>query len=314
MDFDDSARGPAMLDLARFGVSIALTTELNGWEDQTEALLAELWRGYRDGLANPDALAPVPTLVARVAERFDDDRASFLDSAESLMEPGASTPGDVGAELRQGLSLLREALSSEYPERRERFFEVKRVGEYRQGIGSALTEKYLIRVEGETDAANDDVILEAKLLRELKDVPCVRRGRSDPFPVLIAQSRLAYRPYDFAGYMYLDPSRAQGSPLGASYWDGSVYIVHSWIDQYQELSVRDSFASALELREVVYDSGVQLGRGHGAGLSGELDPLRGAVADLARGGYEELLRLVELLDAEWMQRWRAFRAADESSR
>ena len=54
------------------------------------------------------------------------------------------------------------------------FFEVKRVGALTMGVGSALDEKYLIIFEGYTAAAEDDIVVEAKQIRDLAGNPCVR--------------------------------------------------------------------------------------------------------------------------------------------
>jgi hypothetical protein len=51
-------------------------------------------------------------------------------------------------------------------------FKVKRIGMLTMGIGSALDEKYLIPFEGPTAA--DDMVVEAKRIRDLQGNFCVR--------------------------------------------------------------------------------------------------------------------------------------------
>jgi len=305
MDFDDSARGPALVDVTRFGVSVVLAAERNGWASDTDGLLEELWRGYVDALRDPEMRAPVPGVVETTRAPFGSDRAPFLESSESLMRPRRMTIDEVNPVLRFGLSLFVETLTTDYPEEGEAFFTVKSVGRLEMGIGSALSDKFLVRVEGPTPSATDDVVLEAKRMSALEDIDCIYRGGSDPFPVLIAQSQLAYRPYDYVGYVYFDPARAGEGSFGEDYWDGAVYIIHSWIDNYVELSVDHSFGSVEELREVVYDAGAQLGRGHSTGNGDALG--RGALVTLADSRHDLYREIVSELSGEWMERWRDFR-------
>ena len=53
-DFDDSARGPALIDMVRFLGSIDLTLRRRGWIGDREALFDRFFAGYRRGLAEPD--------------------------------------------------------------------------------------------------------------------------------------------------------------------------------------------------------------------------------------------------------------------
>jgi hypothetical protein len=173
----------------------------------------------------------------------------------------------------------------------ESFFRVKKAGALHIGIGSAADEKYLFRVEGETDADDDDVLLEFKEVRDLGMIPCIRH---DPGPtrILVGQARLAYQPFRYPGAVHV------GS---LNFW------VHAWPLNYEELRIED-LRSPDELEEVAYDAGVQLGLGHPKRWSAhEAAHLRHA---LASGLPEERIRGAAAdLAAETRSAWERFRAA-----
>ena len=52
-DFDDSARGPAVIDIARFLGSIDLVTRRRSWENDREKLFDRFVDGYKRGLTDP---------------------------------------------------------------------------------------------------------------------------------------------------------------------------------------------------------------------------------------------------------------------
>ena len=62
--------------------------------------------------------------------------------------------------FERGKKWYVDAMTAQHPELPAHFFATKRVGRLHAGIGSALNEKYLMRVEGATPAPDDDVILE----------------------------------------------------------------------------------------------------------------------------------------------------------
>jgi len=47
--------------------------------------------------------------------------------------------------------------------------------------------------------------------------------------------------------------------------------VHSWVDNYKEMSVEESFENPEQLAEIAYDVGVQLGQGHPKQIAGPFD-------------------------------------------
>jgi hypothetical protein len=99
------------------------------------------------------------------------------------------------------------------------FFSIKKAGRPKLGIGSALDEKYLFRIEGWSKEAGDDQILEAKLVRPPSDVDCVRTDQG-PERVPLGMALIAYAPFPFSGLL---------THRGRTFW------VHGWTDDYMEL-------------------------------------------------------------------------------
>ena len=59
-DFDDSARGRAVIDIARFLGSVDLVTRRRSWEKERERLFDRFVEGYKRGLLEPHHLPPPP--------------------------------------------------------------------------------------------------------------------------------------------------------------------------------------------------------------------------------------------------------------
>jgi len=115
------------------------------------------------------------------------------------------------------------------------------------GAGSAATEKYHLRVEGET-AAGDDVLLEVKEVRDLTWISCIR-VEPGPGRIVVGRSRVAHQPFRHAG---------------AENVAGSDFRVHSWPLNDVEPRIQD-LRSPEESNEVACGVGVLLGRGHSKG-------------------------------------------------
>jgi len=285
-DFDDATRGPPVVDMARLATSVALAARRRGWDP--DPLLDALERGYRRGLMEPQDRPPTPALVARVRRQAHKPKAEALAEAEALMV-------EISPEDRRGLV---EGIGRYGAERREvepdladSYFRVKHAGALQLGIGSALSRKYLFRVEGPTAAPDDDLLLEAKEVRPLDGISCVHTAQAgNPLRILIASTRLAYQPYAHVGY-YVGADR--------NFW------IHAWQTNYRELSVDPGTPASPrtreELAEVVFDAGFQLGRGHpnhvGAPLEEEvrryLSHRVGRQARLARERLDILVAAVE---------------------
>jgi hypothetical protein len=137
-DFDDSARGPAFIDIVRFLGSIDLITRQRGWTDDRDALWDRFFLGYRLGLANPDYRPPEPDIVRVLREQLPVAPAAYLAWGENLMQPMEEAS-------RRFVVVAMEAL--EPLVRRERpalvpgYFAVKRAGWLHLGVGSFVTRK-----------------------------------------------------------------------------------------------------------------------------------------------------------------------------
>ena len=286
-DFDDSSSGQAMLDLVRFGASIRLAARERGWEGQADRLWARFWNGYELALRDPLTEAPEPGFVRRLRAAFSSDRLALLAHAEAFIE-SLPEPRPMLEEQTRKETIALLARNSGLP---VSFFRVKKAGVLHMGIGSAADEKYLFRVDGETTADDDDVLLEFKAVRDLRSIPCIR---FDPGPtrIIVGESDLAYEPYRYTGAVHA---------AGLDFW------VHAWPLNYAELRIED-LRSPEELSEVVYDAGVQLGRGHPKRWSGsEAERLR---RQLVQGLPEERMREAAVeLAAETVRAWERFRAA-----
>jgi hypothetical protein len=286
-DFDDASAGPAMLDLVRFGASLRLAARERGWEAEADRLFALFWSGYELALRDPTTEAPEPALARRLQAAFDPDRIALLARAETLMQMLPEPRPMLDEEARKE-TIATLARNSRLP---VSFFRVKKAGALNVGVGSAADEKYLFRIEGETALDDDDVLLEFKEVRDLGAIPCIRH---DPGPsrIIVGQSRLAYEPFRYAGTI------RSGT---VNFW------VHSWPLNYVELRIED-LRSSEELQEIVYDAGVQLGRGHPKRWSPkEAQVLR---RRLARGLPSERVRSVaaQLAD-ETVRAWERFRSS-----
>jgi hypothetical protein len=183
-----------------------------------------------------------------------------------------------------------EAMLEQDPDLDDGFYQVVDAGYLGLGVGSALDRKYLVRVRGASDEPLDDAVLEIKEVRELEDIECIRvSSGSDPFRVLLGQTRIAYEPFGHLGYIRFRED---------SFW------IHAWVENYKEVEIGESFASSEELAEVAYDVGVQLGRGHvnqiGAPLDAQLRSEQMRILDRDEDRLEQAVKeLTELTFDAW---------------
>jgi uncharacterized protein (DUF2252 family) len=288
-DFDDCTRGQPVIDLVRFGSSLVLAARQSGWPAQARQVVGDFLHGYRDGLGGGRLQLDMPAVVTRLRSHFRWDHAPALASAHKMID-AAPLPKDAFAD---GMARLEElvAFARELP---PRFFEVKRIGALTMGIGSALDEKYLIVIEGVSDAAADDLILEAKQIRELAGNPCVRTdvGASR---VLDGQRLIAYEPFAYAAVVR----------------HGDKYFwVHDWTDDYAEASIGTAIASLRDLREIAYDAGVQMGRAHPKRADTSRDKDRANAVRKAVSNHEvRIRRTIDEMADRTEAAWRNFRQA-----
>ncbi len=299
-DFDDSSFGPGVLDIVRFGGSIYLMSEQRGWSDSFGAALEAFLAGYREALERPERERQPTAFAERTRPGFDADRAEFLVWATELMEE-LPDPELFEDHYRR----YRELMEAEHEELAEGFFEMKRAGRFRMGVGSALDEKYLACIEGPSPAPDDDIILEAKEVRDLSGIDCISGSDAGgAFRILIAQSRIGDMPHRFL---------AQIPPAPRAPVSARMYWVHEWLANYAELDVEETLESPEELAEIARDVGFQMGRGHVRAIASPLDSqLRRAQLALLEELDEELREVVVELSQRSHVAWRAFVAAAES--
>ncbi|HSD65509.1 MAG TPA: DUF2252 family protein [Vicinamibacteria bacterium] len=286
-DFDDCTRGKAVIDLVRFGSSLLLAARERGWTAEERRLVDAFLSGYRTGLGGGRREMRTPDLVTRSRVGFKWDHAAALRQALELVER-APLPVDAFAD---GASRFAELVSfvRELP---PAFFRVKRLGALTMGVGSALDEKYLLILEGDTPAAEDDLVVEAKQIRDLAGNPCVRTdvGASR---VLDGQRLIAYEPFAYAAVV----------PHG-----GKFFWMHDWTDDYREASIATAIRSARDLREIAFDAGVQMGRAHPKRPDGVQDKERRKAAARSLDAIEPRVRAaMRDMAARTESAWRAFR-------
>ena len=296
-DFDDAAAGPAVLDLVRFGVSLHLASRALGIADRADAVVAAFLEGYRSGLRDGETVPPEPALATRLRAGFAKGRRELLAKAEALMQPIEMSRRDFERASQQYRRLMEE----EHPHLPAGFFDIKSLGALKLGIGSAFREKYLLRVEGATEAPEDDVILEAKAIRDLTGVDCIQRPRKAITRVAVAQARLSFVLPRYVGYVILHPYL--GFERREKFW------VFAWDDHYAELSVPRSFGTPQDLFDVARDAGVQLGRGHPKGIADPYEAmLRRALLSSVSDFEADIAAAVHDLTRQTIAAWESVRA------
>ncbi|MBK6514750.1 MAG: DUF2252 family protein [Polyangiaceae bacterium] len=242
VDFDDATKGPPILDWLRFATSIWLATDD---ADTAEYAIARFIDGYRAGLAEPNAVvkASEPAAAKRIRARFKTTPAEWLDKITGLIQP---IDPSKRAKMERARSIYVAAMRQQNPDLSEAFFTLKVGGALKMGIGSAHEDKFLVRVEGPSDAPSDDVILESKQMKHQLLGSCVRGDARDPTRVIAAQAKFSRSPQRLLGYVAIDDNN---------------YYVHAWRVHYTELDIADVHGRR-ELAELTYDVGLQLGRGH----------------------------------------------------
>jgi hypothetical protein len=293
VDFDDSAQGPYVIDLVRFGVSLELADRQKGWRGGSRAF-DDFLRGYRDALANPGVDRPPHRTIARARSGFAFDHGLALRRADALMDSDPVPVSGLERDLRGYVAEMR----AQAPALPPGFFRLKKAGRLDMGIGSALDEKYLLRIEGWTAEEDDDEILEVKGVHALPDGRCVRTDLG-PQRVPVGMSLIAYASFELSGIL------ARGDRF---FW------VHEWTDDYVELSIESSFSEPGDLREVAYDVGVQLGRAHPKGGRTSPRGLRRALLASTQTNEDRIRRAVDELTEATVAAWKAFRGGPPEAR
>ena len=246
-DFDDSARGPAVVDMVRFIGSLELVAAQRGWQASLPQAIDAFFSGYRQALDLPAYLPPDPAVVRRLRAEPVKSQQEFLAWADSLME--AVDPEDLGR-LEISWRTVEAFAVRVDPEFTPAFLRRTKVGWLRMGIGSALTRKLLIRVEGPSPAPEDDLVLEAKEMAAVDRDSCVSiPPSSEAFRVIEGMQQIGR----FDQRLVVAMPQPVGVPReGAGWW------VRGWDRSYREFQVADlKFPD--DLRELAHDVGAQLG-------------------------------------------------------
>jgi Uncharacterized protein conserved in bacteria (DUF2252) len=293
VDFDDSARGPAYVDIVRYLGSIELAVRQRGWASRRNALWNRFLEGYRQGLETPDYRPPEPDSVRRLRAQAPMTRAAFLGWAEQQMQPmDEITSKSVVA----GMAEFERFMRAERADLRPGYFGVAHAGWLRIGVGSAAIRKVLIRVQGPTSDADDDVVLELKEFVNLRGFGCLE-GQTDTTALRIIDGtrQLGRVKHDIlaVGPTLLIPAAADRAEPWLDWW------VASWEPTYREVRLSD-LRSVEDLSDIVYDSGVQLGAGATQDASVRSQALAW-VARLADRLKREASTIVDELIAGWRE-------------
>lgn len=296
-DFDDAARGPAIVDIVRFLASIDLAVRKRGWTRDRDALWNRFLAGYRRGLSEPDYHPAPPSVVRRMRAQAPPSRAAFLARGEQQMQPMQDTAMKNIIAAMEGFAGF---IHAQRPELAPGYFRISRAGWLRTGVGSAVAKKILIRIQGPTPEPDDDELLEVKEISSLTGLRCLEDPPSRPVLRVIAGSRqLGRLKHNIlaAGPDLPIPDLADSAEHLRDWW------VRSWEPSYREVALAD-FRSVDELTAVVFDSGVQLGAGRFQAEVGSVDSAvrERVAASLARldGRIRtETSTLVEELLAGW---------------
>ena len=251
-DFDDSARGPEFVDVVRFLGSIDLATRQRGWTRDRDALWDRFFAGYRAGLSNPQYQPEEPAIVRLLRAQKHLPRAAFLALGESLMQPMEEA---LSKAVVAGMEAFERFIRQDRADLPAGYFTVKRAGWLRIGVGSGVTKKVLIRVEGPTSGDEDDVLLEAKEMSNLDGVRCLEGPTTPPALRIIDGTRqLSRLKHDIlaVGPTLLIPAAAGRAEHWLDWW------VSSWEPSYREIHLSD-LRSVKDLASIVFDSGAQLG-------------------------------------------------------
>ena len=176
-DFDDSARGPAAIDIVRFLGSIDLVARQRSWEKDRDRLFDRFVEGYKRGLTEPHYLPPPPDVVRRLRAQAPPTRAAFLASGEIRMKPLADVTMKA---VVAAIEAFARVVLRERPDLTPEYFRVVRAGWLQSGVGSAVSPKIMVRVQGPSDDPTDDELLELKKIEDLLGLGCLKTPTVQP--------------------------------------------------------------------------------------------------------------------------------------
>jgi len=301
-DFDDSARGPAVVDIVRFLGSIDLVTRRRAWEKDRNTLFDRFVEGYKRGLTDPHYLPPPPDIVGRLRAQAPATRAALLAWGESKMQPLGDTSMKA---VVAGIEAVARVILRERPDLTPEYFRVVRAGSVKMGVGSAVIPKIMVRVRGPSDDPADDELLESKKIGDLSGLSCLKTPTVQPTLRIIDGSkqlgRLKHNIMAAGPELIIPEVMATGERL-QDWW------IRSMDPSYREVRLTE-LQSVRDLAAISYDAGVQLGSGR---LQDKTVPLSGydrqrlsaVVAKLEKRYRQEATKLVDDL----LHGWREFGA------
>ena len=253
-DFDDSARGLAVVDIVRFLGSIDLVARRRSWEKDRDTLFDRFVEGYKQGLIDPRYLPPPPDIVGRLRAQAPATRAALLAWGESKMQPLEDTAMKA---VVAGIEAVARIVLRERPDLTPEYFRVIRAGSVKSGVGSAVLPKIMVRVRGPSDDPADDQVLESKKIGDLSGLSCLKTPAVQPTLRIIDGSkqlgRLKHNIMAAGPELIIPEVMARGERL-QDWWIRSLDPSYRQVRLTELQSVRD-------LAAISYDAGVQLGAG-----------------------------------------------------
>jgi len=253
-DFDDSARGSAAIDIVRFLGSIDLVARRRSWEKDRDTLFDRFVEGYKQGLIDPRYLPPPPDIVGRLRAQAPATRPALLAWGETRMKPLADVTMKA---LVAAIDAFARVVLRERPDLTPEYFRVVRAGWFQGGVGSAVSPKIMVRVQGPSDDPADDELLELKKIGDLSDLSCLKTPAVQPTLRIIDGSkqlgRLKHNIMAAGPELIVPEVMARGQRL-QDWW------IRSLDPSYREVRLTE-LQSVRDLAAISYDSGVQLGAG-----------------------------------------------------
>jgi len=298
-DFDDSARGPAVVDIVRFLGSIDLAARQRSWEKDRITLFDRFVEGYTRGLADPRYLPSPPDIVGRLRAQAPATRAALLAWGESKMQPLEDMSMKA---VVAGMEAVARVVLRERPDLTPEYFRVIRAGSVKSGVGSAVSPKIMIRVRGPSDDPADDELLESKKIGDLGSLSCLKTPTAQPTLRIIDGSkqlgRLKHNIIVAGPELIIPEVMATGERL-QDWW------IRSLDPSYRQVSLTD-LQSVGDLAAISYDSGVQLGAGRLQDQSVlpsgyDRKRLSAAAAKLEKRYRQEASKLVDDLLRGWRE-------------
>jgi Uncharacterized protein conserved in bacteria (DUF2252) len=299
-DFDDSASGPAVVDIVRFLGSVDLVARRRSWQQDRDRLFDRFVEGYKQGLIEPDHSPPRPDIVRRLRPATPATRAALLTWGESKMQP--LTDASMKA-VAAAMEAFAQIMLLERPDLGPEYFRLVRAGSIQSGVGSAVTPKIMIRVRGPSDDPADDELLESKKIGDLGGLSCLKTPMVNPtLRIIDGSKQLGRLKHNIvaAGPELIIPEVMAGGERLQDWW------IRSVDPSYSQVRLTD-LRSVGDLAAISYDAGVQLGAGRLRDRTVLLSAydrkrLLAATGSLEKRYRQEASKLVDDL----LQAWREF--------